>query len=387
MRAAAPHQPSFVSHPLALLAACLMAGILAAGFVAMPLGGCLAAGVICSAGAVWFLSRRRLTGATLAAACAFFCAGAALESFEKGAGANSVRRLFDAGALTSGDPAEAAGVLKRAPEPAPDGFYLTLSVEKLRVGDTERSASGVLWLFAPARDRSVRDEYEALGLRYGARVRVMSALNRADDYRNPGVSSYTEYLERRGYDASGVIKSPLLIERLDDERVFLPLALLYEWRRGLMAEVDRAFSAETAGVLKASLLGNRYYLSHGAAERFRDGGTFHVLVISGLHISFVGGLVLLLARRATKSRAWQFSVSAVTVWAYAFAVGAESSVVRAALMFTMVALAPVLHRRAASLNALGGAALVLLVWRPGDLFDPSFQLTFLSVLAIISTLR
>ncbi len=106
--------------------------------------------------------------------------------------------------------------------------------------------------------------------------------------------------------------------------------------------------------------------------------------LSRLHISFIGGLVLLLARRATKRRAWQFSVSAVIVWAYAFAVGAESSVVRAALMFTMVALAPVLHRRAASLNALGAAALVLLVWRPGDLFDPAFQLTFLSVLAIIT---
>ena len=52
-------------------------------------------------------------------------------------------------------------------------------------------------------------------------------------------------------------------------------------------------------------------------------------------------------------------------------------------MFTLVALAPVLARRANSLNALGGTALLLLLWRPNDLFDPSFQLTFLSVLAIV----
>ena len=57
---------------------------------------------------------------------------------------------------------------------------------------------------------------------------------------------------------------------------------------------------------------------------------------------------------------------------------------RAALMFTLVALAPVVSRRANSLNAIGGAALALLVWRPNDLFDPSFQLTFLSVLMIVS---
>jgi competence protein ComEC len=58
--------------------------------------------------------------------------------------------------------------------------------------------------------------------------------------------------------------------------------------------------------------------------------------------------------------------------------------VRAALMFTLIALAPVLGRRGATLNALGGAALVLLVYRPGDLFDPSFQLTFLSVVGIVA---
>jgi competence protein ComEC len=110
-----------------------------------------------------------------------------------------------------------------------------------------------------------------------------------------------------------------------------------------------------------------------------------VLVISGLHISFIGGLVLLSMRRVMPGRrAWQFAVSCVVLWAYALAVGAEASVVRAALMFTLVALAPVVGRRGATLNALGGAALLLLVYHPAELFDPSFQLTFLSVLGIVA---
>ncbi|MCA1636192.1 MAG: ComEC/Rec2 family competence protein [Acidobacteria bacterium] len=72
------------------------------------------------------------------------------------------------------------------------------------------------------------------------------------------------------------------------------------------------------------------------------------------------------------------------MWAYTIGVGAEASVVRAALMFSVAALAPALGRRASALNALGGAALALLVWRPRNLLDPSFQLTFLSVLAIVA---
>src|SRR6185312_1604416 len=83
-------------------------------------------------------------------------------------------------------------------------------------------------------------------------------------------------------------------------------------------------------------------------------------------------------------RRWlQFGLAAIVLWGYTLAVGAEASVVRSALMFSMVAFAPIVSRTASSLNALGGAGLVLLIWQPAELFDPSFQLTFLSVLAIV----
>ncbi|HEV7860302.1 MAG TPA: ComEC/Rec2 family competence protein [Pyrinomonadaceae bacterium] len=376
---------SFVAHPLAVLAASFAGGILAARFCGVGLVIYLLGGALCSSLAVLFLVRRCLTVATVVVSLAFLCAGGALAMLEqRGAGGNRVGRFYDEGVIAAGDPVEVEGVMMAAPEPAPESFYLTLRVERLRFKEREYEAGGVVWLFVPVRNGVVRGEYERLELRYGARLRVMTALDRTESFRNPGGSSLTEYLERRGYDAKGVVKSPLLVERLGDERVFVPLAWLYEWRQRLLALIEKKFNAETAGVLDAALLGNRYHLSREAAERFREGGTFHVLVISGLHISFIGGLILLIVRLLTRRRVWQFGCSVTFLWAYALMVGAEASVVRAALMFTVVALAPVLHRRAGSLNALGGAGLLLLVQRPGNLFDPSFQLTFLSVLMIVT---
>src|SRR5437588_6852931 len=79
----------------------------------------------------------------------------------------------------------------------------------------------------------------------------------------------------------------------------------------------------------------------------------------------------------------QFLLPVAVLWSYSLAVGAEASVVRAALMFTLVLFAPLASRRAVSLNVLGGVGIALLTWRPGDLIDPSFQLTFVSVLAIV----
>lgn len=378
-----PLKSSFVAHPLALLAACFACGIAVARLFPSPLLLCFLCGGAASALALLFFVGRREWLALILLMLAFFCAGWSLAAVQQGKiEPDSIEHLYDEGLLASGDPVELTGVLTSAPEPAPDGLYLTMRVEKVRFKEKERAATGIVWLFAPAAVEAVRAEYEGLELRYGARLSVMVALSRADSFRNPGVSSFTEYLERRGYDGAGTIKSPLLIERLDDERVFLPLALAYEWRARLLALIGERFNAETAGVLKAALLGNRRYLSHSTAERFRQGGTFHILVISGLHISFIGGLIFLVMRRLTKRKVWQFAFSVLFLWGYAVAVGAESSVMRAALMFTVIALAPILHRRARSLNALGCSALALLIWRPAQLFDPSFQLTFLSVLAI-----
>ncbi|HSS20246.1 MAG TPA: ComEC/Rec2 family competence protein [Pyrinomonadaceae bacterium] len=304
-----------------------------------------------------------------------------------------LKSLLEQGTVAVGEPVELTGVLEREPEDARERLYLELRLEKIRArvtdNDTsigrssERDVSGVVTLFAPVSSRDTKLEYDELGLRYGGRIRVMTLLERADSFRNPGGSSFTEYLDRKGYDATGFVKSPLLIERLDDQQVFLPLAVLYEWRRKLQTEIDKHFSAETAGVLDAAFLGNRYNLDSSAAERFREGGTFHILVISGLHITMLGGLVFLIAKRFTRKRWLQFLVSAAALWAYSLAVGAESSVVRSALMFTFVLLGPVVSRRASSLNTLGAAALILLVRTPDELFDPSFQLTFASVLAMV----
>ncbi len=374
------------SYPLALLAAACATGILLARLTPLTLAHALSFGALCTKLAVVAFRRRKLQPATMFVALACLGAGASLARVEgaRGIAATSIRRLFEEGQMAAGDPVEATGVIERAPEVAPDGLYLALRVESVRLKNTERAASGTVSLFAPVRDAGAQARYDELELRRGGRVRVLTTLAREERFRNPGGSSLTEFLERQGVEASGMLKSPLLMERLNDERVLLPLVWLEEWREVLRARMAAQFNAETAGILQAALLGNRYGLSRTGAERFREGGTFHVLVISGLHISFIGGAGLLLVRRMTRRRAAQFAVVVASLWAYTLAVGAEASVVRAALMFTLMALAPVIARRGATLNALGGTALALLVVRPSYLFDPSFQLTFLSVVGIVA---
>jgi competence protein ComEC len=332
----------------------------------------------CTVVSIIALVRTRIALAGAALLLAFFFAGQALASFEKLNASSFVKEHLIGRSLTL------TGVLDGPPEFARDRLYISLRVERCIIENTETTVSGRVWLLAPFRNSTSEGQFRALQLRYGARVRVATSLDHVGNYRNPGVSTLSEYLERREYDATGIVRSPASIVRLDDTRVFKPLSWLYDWRQRLQQAIDLQFTPGTAGVLDAALLGNRYNLSPAASERFREGGTFHVLVISGLHITFLGGIVFLAARRLTSHRLLQFLLPAIVVWSYSFAVGAEASVVRAALMFSFAGLAVIIFRQPNSLNALGASALVLLIRSPKEIFDPSFQLTFLSVLAIVA---
>jgi len=281
-------------YPLAQLAAAFALGSVADAVLALPLSLLISFAALTTIFAGSALLAARLDSATVLVTALAIALGAALASIEKNCvPGNQLKLLLDAKgekAIAVGEPVEITGILERDPEIAPDRWYLNLRVEKIRTRDVEREVSGAVTLLVPVSSPRFKHELDERDLRYGARIRVMTQLERTDSFRNPGVSLFTEYLDRKGYDATGFVKSPLLIERLENQRVFLPLAWLYEWRRKLQAEIDSNFSRDTAGVLDASLLGNRHNLSRDTSERFRDGGTFHVLVISGLHITFLGGL-------------------------------------------------------------------------------------------------
>lgn len=376
-----PHRSLFSQHPLTQLAVAFSAGICAANYLPAKLPISLFACAVCPVLTLVFVLKKRHSPAGVALLLSFFFAGEALALIEaRDEPQRSITRLLD---INRGKSWILTGVLDGPPEFARDRLYLSLRVERISIDGADVNASGRVWLLAAFRTVAIEHQYRTLQLRYGTRINVRTTLDRTGNYRNPGVSTLSEYLDHRHFDATGIVRSPASIARLDEKSVFPPLALLYDWRARLQREIDSRFSHETAGVLDAALLGNRYNLSRHASERFREGGTFHVLVISGLHISFIGGIVFLAVRRLTKRRLIQFLLPATFVWAYSLAVGAEASVVRAALMFTFAGLAAIIFRQSTSLNALGGAALVLLICSPKEIFDPSLQLTFLSVLAIV----
>ena len=372
----------FSLYPVFWLAVCFAFGILAGKCFEtnwkIPLIFCL----ICGISAGIFIKQKFVV---IFISLSFLAAGAfCFHLKNQTISPNRLKRIYDEKRINSGEFVEIEGVLRGKFEEAVGGFFLEIEAEKIIYKTTGQNVSGKIRLFAPVPNEQIAQEYAQLNLKYGSRIRTACNILREDNFQNPGVVSRREILDQQAIDATATIKSPLLMENLGDENNLAALAWLYEIRKNLIKDFREKFNVSTAGIMIASLLGNKYFLDKPTAELFREGGTFHVLVISGLHITFIGGLTLLLLRFFTRRRFWQFLIASTFLWIYSIAVGADVPVIRATIMFTILLFSQVIYRNGSLLNSLGFCALILLVWRPEDLFSQSFQLTFISVLAIVT---
>lgn len=146
-------------------------------------------------------------------------------------------------------------------------------------------------------------------------------------------------------------------------------------------------SPGAAALCGAMAAGERSTFPDELNEAYARSGTIHLLSVSGLHVGIVFMLVrallgwLPLVRRGHLVR----NVAAILlIWLYAAATGLSPSVVRAALMCSVLQLSMASSSLYVSGNALAATAFVMLIARPGWLFDISFQLSFAAVAAIFA---
>ncbi|HSB11886.1 MAG TPA: ComEC/Rec2 family competence protein [Blastocatellia bacterium] len=379
-------QSSFIParQPFLYLMIALVSGILADRWLQFGRPGIVAAGLLAVVGVIRLIHGRRELWASAALMLSFCVAGALLATVDRTrVGASRLVSLYESRVITPDDPVELTGRLGAPPEPAPGAYYLDVDAETIRVLDETIVASGRARLVISLSDEQSQREFANLTLDYGSRIRVLVRLERARQFSNPGSPDFNEFLERRGYDLKGAIKSPLLIEHLDEGSRNVVLAFLYHIRLSLMSAIDARFKPQVAGMLKAMLAGNRYFLDADTEEKLREGSTFHTLVIAGLHIGIIAW-ALLGGRSALRRRALpRVFVCIVVLWAYAIMVGLAPPVTRATTMITVGLIGPMLFRRAASVNTVALAAFVMLTLKPALVADPGFQLSFVAVAGIV----
>jgi competence protein ComEC len=369
--------------PFLYLTAALIAGILVDRYIEPARLITTAFLIVSVVASIKFLIVNQCAASTVALLLSFGFAGALLSSIERTSPrASRLEALYESNVISADDPVELTGTLAAPPEPAVGAYYMDVDAESLRLDDEVVLATGRSRLMLSPSDDEAQSEFARLALDYGSRIRVLVRLERARRYANPGSPDFNDFLERQGCDLKGVIKSPLLIERIDAGRASRPLATLYHLRLRTMDALNSRFNPRVAGTLNAMLVGNRYFLEPAASERLREASTFHTLSISGMHISIIAWALLGGRSRLKRRKAARVISCLGVLWAYAIMVGLAPPVTRATAMITIGLMGPLLFRRSVSINTVALAAFIMLALKPALVADPGFQLSFIAVAAI-----
>jgi competence protein ComEC len=157
-------------------------------------------------------------------------------------------------------------------------------------------------------------------------------------------------------------------------------------RRTLMEQINRNIEgSDERAILYSLLLGYRAELGQDVKQQFVRSGSMHILAVSGLHVGILYILPAFLIgkiRGSVTGRLLATLALLALLWSYALLTGLSPSVVRAVSMCSVHRMALLMGRRTGIFHVLSLTAFVMVLSRPGIIFETGFQLSFAAVAGI-----
>jgi competence protein ComEC len=169
---------------------------------------------------------------------------------------------------------------------------------------------------------------------------------------------------------------------------------LNKFRLALTERILAPMSAENGWIAAAMMTGEMSGVSKESADAMRDAGIYHVLSISGLHMSIAAALMFFSLRFLLclyPPFALRYPVKKIAAvlgligsFAYLLVAGYPTPAVRSFIMVACVMMAILCNRQGISVYSMAWAGTVILLWQPEALLGASFQLSFAATLGIVS---
>ena len=195
---------------------------------------------------------------------------------------------------------------------------------------------------------------------------------------------YSSYLRKQGYAATGFIKKGQWKVCGYEFNLKYKALACRDYLTGVVKDMGLSDDAYAFGA--AMLLGSRDLMSDELETSFAVAGISHVISISGLHTQIIFMMFVFLLGfmgNSRKVRIVRLVIILICMWVFTFISGLSPSVVRASAMLSLYGIGEMLSKKTMTLNVVYVSAFLMLAYNPLYLFDISFQLSYLAVLAIV----
>lgn len=218
----------------------------------------------------------------------------------------------------------------------------------------------------------------------GQSILFSGYLMNKDQERYPYQFDYGRYLRNTGI--SGTIYIPENEYHLIQNDYFSFRGTLNSFRSRLIEKMNEdSIPLMEYGVISALLVGDRSFLDPELRDDFADAGAVHILAVSGLHVGIIYMLFLYVLNFIFRDKAALLKLLLILLilWGYAALTGFSPSVLRAATMFSFIAVGKHHKRYSNTYNMVAASALFLLLIDPLLISQVGFQLSYLAVIGII----
>ena len=161
------------------------------------------------------------------------------------------------------------------------------------------------------------------------------------------------------------------------------LKLLYKLKRQASRDLEKLYPEEHSAFLKSLFLGEKSALSKEEKGLYQEAGIAHILAVSGLHLSLVGGTCFILLRLLGMELSYASILSSFFVLSFALFTGSSGSTLRAMLMFFVYFFGKNLGRGQDRISSLSLSLLLLLFLQPLFLYSVGFQCSFYSLFLLL----
>jgi len=264
------------------------------------------------------------------------------------------------------------GVIDNDPIYQGEKVSFILKAEKLRINETWLKTCGKVLVKVLKKNNFA----------YGDRLFLLGKLYRPFSF-SKGEFNYRNYLRHQGIYLILSVKKGSMVKQLD-KNVGNPLkSFAFRIRHKMRDVIVKNLSPFSAGILNAIIVGERQNLPAYVRDTLVYSGTVHIIAISGLHLAIVAFIILLILKIIKIPRKPRYILTILLLIVYCILTGANTPVVRATVMAIIFLLSYFLEREVNIYNSLSLAALIILIVNPWQLFEVSFQLSFLSVVSIV----
>lgn len=226
---------------------------------------------------------------------------------------------------------------------------------------------------------------DAESLQIGERICFEGKITPPHNAGNPAEFDVENYYAVKGITGSAYLSyNAWYSNGLTEPTLEMKFLLLREKVVSLFSSLG--FENDELSVLSALTVGEKRDLSQDIKELYASVGASHILALSGLHLGILYMIITLLIPVRSGNRVVVFlreGIAVALLWGFAAIAGFTPSVIRAAILFTLLSIGRCFQREHSSLNTLAFAAIVMLLYSPRYLFDVAFQLSFSSVFSIL----